>query len=54
MSRIKFIFCDFAPFIMQDVISKNANNQLHADLAEMLRSHEANIDLVNNVTSRDP
>jgi hypothetical protein len=29
-------------------------HQLHADLAEMLRSHEANIALTNDVSSRAP
>jgi len=37
---------------LRDMLPRVRDNRLHADVAEMLRSHEANIALANKVSSR--
>jgi Domain of unknown function (DUF6306) len=37
---------------LRQMLPRVRNDGLHADLSEMLRSHEANIALANNVVAR--
>lgn len=39
---------------LRDILPRVRNSDLYASLCEMLRSHEANIDLVNNATVEPP
>ena len=37
---------------LREMLPRVRNDRLHADLSEMLRSHEANIALANNIVAR--
>ena len=37
---------------LRDMLSRVRGNELHSDLTEMLRSHEANIALANDIAGR--